>query len=657
MRKFKLREQLRGASPIGLGGLLWRFLVFLVALTALCLLLSALVEGCERQEDKEKYGEDIVSPDDKYTPEEEPVTARDTSAWNADYPAPVPNLPAPEDNVIAPPDEDDIVEDPRDGRRYVANVVNIILEKKDENTMAAFARRFKEEYPGEEYQIVRYNRLTYLLQVALPASEHDRFIQEAPQKLSDFSFIIFDEEIFEATARPSDPQFSNENCSWYFGAVQAYDAWDITTGSADVTIAVVDGFFDVSHPEFRGKVTNPYNVVRRNNDVSPPRGEMGQISHGSHVASLAAGNAGNGSGVCGIAPGCKLMPVSVFFDSPQPNNCIITSSMAQAEGILYAIYKGADVINLSIGINPPDAIRNLSPADQMELIRRSPKYAEAVWEYIFRIAAERNCVIVWAAGNENVVAGLDSSKRNKHTIRVSGVDRTLHKWTEGSAGGSNIGYEADGENGARDFSSVSAPGKDIFSAAQGGQYMVMSGTSMAAPIVTGAVALMKSIDRSLTADAVIKILQKTGKPVGDGCGPLIQIADALKMLKGEMLNYDEVVKRPEAIVGLWESTTPLESTLTREPIKMYFRFTSTTSGQIIVRVQSSGEEYTAPLNVKIGNGHINIVQPVQAKSSAGTMWARYSFGCKPDKNRNLQVDAQNIDQASNVFSCNMRRVE
>ena len=129
------------------------------------------------------------------------------------------------------------------------------------------------------------------------------------------------------------------------------------------------------------------------------------------------------------------------------------------------------------------------------------------------------------------------------------------------------------------------------------------------------------------------------------------------MLKGEMLNYDEVVKRPEAIVGLWESTTPLQETNTGAPIKYFFRFTSTTSGQLIVRNERTRQEYSAPLNVKIGSGSISIVQPSVAVSGNGDRFARYTYECKPDQSRNLQVSAQNIDEASNVFSCNMRRVE
>lgn len=657
MKKFRLREQLRGAAPLGLGGLLWRFLLFLVLLTGLCLLLGALAGGCGRQKDKEKLEELIVQPDDSYKPEKQPVTEPDTAVVNPNMPDPGPFLPGPEDNVIPTPAPEDIVEDPDDGHRYVANIVNIILDKKDENTMRNFVRRLKEEYPGEEYQILSYNMYTYTLQVGLPASERLRFMQEAPRRLSDFSFIVFEEEIFNTTMRPSDPGFSDEDFSWYFGAVQAYDAWDITQGAKDVKIAVVDGFFDVDHPEFAGKIVNPYSSVRRNGIVAPPAGRMDQISHGTHVAGLAAGNVNNDQGLCGIAPGCKLIPVSVFLDRPDAKGNIGCTSMAQAEGLLYALYQGADVINLSIGRNPPDFVRNLSPEQQVEVIKRSPRYAEAVWHYIFRLAEERNCIIVWAAGNENVVAGLDPSKRGRSTIRVSGVDQSLRKWTEGNLGGSNIGYAADGENGAREYSTVSAPSKDIVSAAQGGQYMLMSGTSQAAPVVTGAVALMKSLDRSLTADEIIKILQKTGKPVGDGCGPLIQIADALKMVKSGLLNYDEVVKRPEAIVGLWESTTPLKSTTTGEPIKHYFRFTSATQGEVIVKVIESGKQYVAPLSVKVSSGGISITQPAKAVGNDGATWARYAYECKPDKSRNLQVSAVNIDDAGNCFSCNMRRVE
>ena len=63
----------------------------------------------------------------------------------------------------------------------------------------------------------------------------------------------------------------------------------------------------------------------------------------------------------------------------------------------------------------------------MEYLRNdmNKRYGEQVWDYIFDLAEERNCVIVWAAGNETILAGMDCSKRNNNTIRVSALDQNL----------------------------------------------------------------------------------------------------------------------------------------------------------------------------------------------------------------------------------------
>lgn len=649
MKKLSIREEKTSKRGGGFWPFAWRYLLFVVVLTGLLLLLLLSVRSCGHNgSDEDNWYEPIDSADWD--------ASQDSADWPVNPYEDVPQLPDPVDNHPQQPDDDNIVEQPEDGRTVVNNRLNLILEKENENTMRDFAVKFKQVYPDPAYQIVFYDDLTYLVQIAIPAGTAVQVMNEMPGKMPEFKFKFFDEEIFQTAFRPTDPDFSDEAKRWYFAPIQAYEAWDVTRGSADVTVAVVDGFFNLAHPEFAGKVVAPFSAVRRSSNVAPPAGPIEQISHGTHVAALATGRAGNGTGVCGIAPECKLMPVSVFYDQlvtdAAGNQFIISSSLAQAEGILYAIYKGADVINVSIGSVVPGA-NQLSPEQQMEIIRRSvkKKYAQNIWDFIFKIAADRNCVIVWAAGNEHVLAGLDASKRNNTTLRVSAVGRDL-KPTDFS----NYGYRPDGVKGAKDYSSVSAPGDEIWSASQTG-YMMMKGTSMAAPIVTGAVALMKSLDRSLTAEQIIKILQETGREVGEGCGPLIQIRAALNRIRGEFMSYDDVVKRPDAILGLWESTTPLYETATGHPVKIYFQFTSHTSGTLLIHNHRTDEKYSAPLQVSISSSGVTIQQPSDARGNLGGIIQRYLYRCSRGEAGKLKCEARNQVQQGQMFECYLRKVK
>lgn len=641
MKQFNVNENGGAASGGGWGGMLLRTAGFVALLTGALILLN-LIGPDEHDRMKEEYEDpELIDVDSIVTdpivlhPED---TLFDETEWKRTPPV---GPEFPDSNVIRMPDPEDIVENPEDKRRYVANKLNVIVEKRNENTLRDFGRRFKQEYPGNEYRILVADENTCMLQIAVPADEHEKMKEEMPERLSDFSFIVFDEEIWESLRQPSDPKFSNEACRWYFEPIQAYEAWDITMGSPDVTVAVLDGFFDLNHPEFQGKVVRPFNVVRQSRNLAPfPGVNYGDASHGSNVAGLAVANVNNGTGLCGIAPKCKMMPVGVFYDVlvPAENGpTIVTGSFLTAYGLLYAIYNGADVINLSLGV--PSPLTKLPPQDQLEIIKNMPKDLEKVWDYIYTIAERRNVVIVHAAGNDHALGGFDSSKRNRTTIRVSAVGPDLQPTNF-----TNFGYEVEGKNDARDFSSVSAPGFGMYAPGHGGRFTVMNGTSQAAPVVAGAVALMKSVNPDITATEIIEILQETGKPVGHGCGPLIQIRDALKRVsKREEMRFDDIKRNPESMVGLWKSTTGLENTRTKAQIVYYYRFTSSTQGELLVKDSGDGTTYEAPITVSISNDQVRFTTTANPVNDRG------------DKYQNLDVIGRRGE--SGVLECSGVNVE
>ncbi|NPD91215.1 S8 family serine peptidase [Xylanibacter muris] len=409
-----------------------------------------------------------------------------------------------------------------DGMTQIAtDRLNIMLEKENDNTMLEWAKAFKKEYSGENYEIFYYNEEFYNLQIKVPSAEREQIKKEIKQKLSGFSFDVFDETVFNTEAVSfNDPELSNEAHAWYLNAIEAIDAWNLTLGDPDVIVAVVDNGFDTTHPEFQGKIIRPFNVLTQNANLRPILTKDGEDAHGTHVAATAVGNCNNGQGLMGIAPKCKLMPVQVGNDNPE--GCM--SNQAIIEGVLYAINQGADVVNVSLGMYTSDTVKEMSEGQQLNYISSSMKQEELMWAKIFEKAKQRNCIIVLAAGNDNVISGIDPKKRSNESIRVSAVNTEQTK-----AKFSNYGVYP---NLNRIYSTISAPGVEIFSAAPHGKYTNMQGTSMAAPIVTGAVALMKSIDRNITLEQAVKFMQETGKNVGSSIGPMLNLKKTVMRANG-----------------------------------------------------------------------------------------------------------------------------
>ena len=567
-----------------------------------------------------------------------------------------------------------------DGMTQIAtDRLNIMLEKENDNTMLEWAKAFKKEYSSEDYEIFYYNEEFYNLQIKVPSAEREQIKKEIKQKLSGFSFDVFDETVFKTEAVSfNDPELSNQAHAWYLNAIGATDAWNLTLGDPDVIVAVVDNGFDTTHPEFQGKIVRPYNVLTQDANLRPILTKEGENAHGTHVAATAVGNCNNGQGLMGIAPKCKLMPIQVGNDNPEGS----MSNQAIVEGVLYAINQGADVVNVSLGMYTPDAVKGMSEGQQLNYISSSMKQEELMWAKIFEKAKQRNCIIVFAAGNDNVISGIDPKKRSNETIRVSAVNTTLEK-----ANFSNFGRYAQLN---REYSSVSAPGVAIFSAAPHGKYMNMQGTSMAAPVVSGAVALLKSVNKNITVDQAITLLKETGREVNPSIGPLINLSKALRRafnvgdspspsncddiakqverLKAQIdslcqlcpdagspsdtLKYKDAVKDNHGLDGLWKTTTSLVASADNTPIELYMRFRQL-KGTLTIKNQ--GNVFTAPLTAKINNGKIFITQhqPASSKTS-DTTFSIYKYECSADRKGNLTCKASN---ESGTVTFNLIRVK
>lgn len=227
--------------------------------------------------------------------------------------------------------------------------------------------------------------------------------------------------------------------------------WSISMISADkvpstgkgVKVAILDTGIDSSHPDLRGAVKGGYNAVGNSRSVRDRNG------HGTHVAGIIASRK-NRLGIRGIAPEVDLYAVKVLDDrgSGKVSDLI--------EGIEWAVQNKMDVINMSVGTK-----------ENNQTLR------EAVQN-----AARAGVIMVAAAGNNgpspNTVL---YPAKYAEVISVGAVSKD-RKIADFSARGAEV--------------DIVAPGKDIYSTWPGGGYKTLSGTSMAAPHVTGVVAQLLS---------------------------------------------------------------------------------------------------------------------------------------------------------------------
>lgn len=550
----------------------------------------------------------------------------------------------------------------------VKNKVNVVISS--DQTIKEFAEKFDEVYPDRQrYKIVYYGEESIKrVQIEVPEEEREDMIKEIPEKFPDFRLLVYEEGLLQSNIYPSDPLFSNTDFKWYFDAINAPAAWNKSWGNDKVVVAILDDGFDLNHSEFTGKVVAPFNVYKGNTNVSFGNGGK----HGTHVAGTAVGNRENGAGLSGIAPDCLLMPVQVADGRG------LISQTAVVDGILYAINQGAHVINMSLGMVVPPHIAVLPVGMQRDIAANSMKSQEAFWKRLFQIADENNVTVVMAAGNQNVLIGLDPMARSGYTINVSATDKRKLK-----ASFSNFGP----------LSTISAPGVQIYNSTPGNRYEFLQGTSMAAPIVTGGVALLKSINPDLTNEEIIELLVRTGTPLSEDIGPLLQLDRAIGVtdstgvnipndefceeVKGQIDSLLAELERlrelcPEAFeqdtmqipdviedlnfsLGVWESTTYLTNE-SNEKVTIRFEFRPGGIGDVRF-VEENGLVYDAGLSLSHTVNTFDIDQLNKATNpSSEKEYYRYSFNCQADANGKASCWAQNKTISANKFNFRLIKI-
>lgn len=263
---------------------------------------------------------------------------------------------------------------------------------------------------------------------------------------------------------PNDPLFSLQ---YYHHVIRTPRAWRITTGSADVTVALLDsGCEEID--ELAGRIVRGYDFVpgaSKNGDA---------LGHGTSIAALIAAKGNNAVGIAGMDWACRILPM----------NAVQGGIAVWTQAIEYAVYAGAKVVNISGKLSLPDA---------------SPRLETALEQ-----AVAAGVVVVASAGNQNQPR-LAWPAASPNVIAVGAVDGVGQRWQNPALGlGSNWGPGLD----------LVAPGKDIITLGQDGRQTSGEGTSVATALVSGACALMVAVNPALTPAQMRQILRDTADKIG-----------------------------------------------------------------------------------------------------------------------------------------------
>jgi subtilisin family serine protease len=298
------------------------------------------------------------------------------------------------------------------------------------------------------------------------------------------------DSLIHSTALPvNDPMASQQ---WAIAgvdtaSVNASTAWSRTVGQG-VVVAVIDSGIDLNHPDLKSQLWVNTGEVAGNKRDDDRDGFIDDIfgvnflnnsgnvqddaGHGSHVSGIIAAAANNNTGGVGLAPGSKIMALKVL---DQYGN---GSLNAAVNAIYYAVNHGAKVINAS-----------------WTMSMGSPSLQTAM-----AYAANRNVVVVTAAGNESVnndqVPSYPGSYRYTNVLTVGAVDSAGHLASFSNYGPSSV--------------DVAAPGVRIMSTTAG-SYQSWDGTSMASPYVAATAALIASLRPDYSAAQIVNQIKATAR--------------------------------------------------------------------------------------------------------------------------------------------------
>ncbi|WP_222918768.1 S8 family serine peptidase [Natrinema sp. SYSU A 869] len=268
----------------------------------------------------------------------------------------------------------------------------------------------------------------------------------------------------ESLLEPDDPYYDHQHAPQQ---IDCESAWETTRGSEDVVISVVDQGIQYDHPALEAVVDDRIgeDFIDNDGDPYPAHG----AEHGTHVGGIAAGGTDDGTGHAGVSD-CSLLSVRALNENG------VGSLSDIADAIQWSADAGADIINLSLGVD-----------GSYDTLTSACEYA-----------ADRGVLLVGAAGNDGDNR-VYSPAAEDTVVAVSAVESD-----DSIASFSNTGSAIE----------LAAPGSRIISSVTGDDYLQMSGTSMAAPVVSGVAGLALSAYPDLSRTELREHLRATAVGVG-----------------------------------------------------------------------------------------------------------------------------------------------
>lgn len=339
-------------------------------------------------------------------------------------------------------------------------------------------------------------------------------------------------------AIPDDPKFNSwdeahpagNNWSWEY--IKAPSAWDITTGSPNVRMGVIDARFNSKHEDLVGNIVATKGYRSETNAIT-------DAIHGSMVAGPICASGNNGKGIAGMNWRCALSNYSVGFTHGEANEQDSRRSAIRAVEMMQAAANDdMQVVNMSLQwIDNNDCTKPGNAQTEQDA-----RLYDGIFKYGIEWAKLTGKDVLWvfAAGNEcrDVKYSAPASIVRDYpdnTMAVAAIDQTGGLWDEsflGKQGGSDFGS----------LITVAAPGKDIYTTSGttcfvvitncGPQYTTASGTSLAAPFVSGLAGLVLAKHPDMSAgevrQCIVNAANTYGKPVPGQSFHVISAPEAVR---------------------------------------------------------------------------------------------------------------------------------